>query len=1148
MSLLPKRRVVIAVVGLALLAAFIWYAGPLFAFNRYTPLDSENARMVAILLVVALWAASQLRKRLRVNRASDQLAAAVVRQAPADQPSADAVQLREKFDAGVKRLKQKRRDGHTLYELPWYVMIGAPGSGKTTALVNSGLRFPLEQQMGRQPLQGVGGTRNCEWWFTDEAVLLDTAGRFTTQDSDAAADRAGWAEFLALLKKHRPRRPLNGVIVAVSAENLMVDSPREREDHVEALRRRLDELNRELRVQLPVYLLVTKCDLIAGFSEYFDDFTQEGRAQVWGVTFSYEQTVNGEGIRALPGEFDALVTRLNERLLPRIADERDRRRRTRMFGFPPQFAALRETLMELVTAVFNSTRFDRPVMLRGLYFTSGTQERTPIDRLIGAMSRRFGVAPEAVAPPPGKGKGYFIEQLLREVIIAESGLAGFNLRLEAKQAAAKLGAYVAIAAVTVLAVSALWISYRNNRAFVAEVDAATARLDAVPPSPAGAPLDRVLPRLDAIRQVSDSANRYRDDRRWLTMGWGLYEGRSIGDAAREAYSRELNGALMRTLKERFESALREHVSNPAALFLYLKGYLMLGSPERLDADLVGALADREWQSLYREDNEAANRLSGHFKTLLDNEGGLRPIALDDRLVAQARRSLPFESVPMMMYSDVKQKFADDPRALPLDQASGIGSEHVFRRKSGVPLSQPIEAIYTKPVFKEITTRSALELVTQFTGDRWVWGEDRPLLTASVTLRDDFIRIYEDDYIKAWDAVIADLQLVPLGNLEKTKEALAALGAEASPLRTFLKTVDENTYLTEPAEANPKSEGIKANIDRALGGVIKKAPIPQVQPGLRVTQHFTKIRQLLTGEGGTAKLDGVLEQIRQIQQKLEPVGRGVGQTSPDDPKLMASVKISADALTRSAAPLPPSVGEIVRDLGNRTASVSALGLRMTLEERYRQDVVLECRALTTGHYPFDSSEQDLPLADFAKLFGSGGIFDTFFRNELTDLVDRQDQGWSWKPGVAGASVPLEQFKVAEQLRRMFFPQGAAMPGVTFTITPSELDDRSRRFVLEIDGQVVQFEHGPERMVTIKWPGEKVGSATATFEEHSGSRSPIVFDGPWAWFRLVGAAKLAKETDVRYSLILTSGGHKATLRIDAHSVWNPFRQLGLLKFRC
>jgi type VI secretion system protein ImpL len=291
----------------------------------------------------------------------------------------------------------------------------------------------------------------------------------------------------------------------------------------------------------------------------------------------------------------------------------------------------------------------------------------------------------------------------------------------------------------------------------------------------------------------------------------------------------------------------------------------------------------------------------------------------------------------------------------------------------------------------------------------------------------------------------------------------------------------------------------------------------------------------------------LEQIRQIQQKLEPVGKEVGQTSPDDPKLMASIKLSAEALTRSAAPLPPSVGNIVRDLGNRTASVSALGLRMTLEERYQEDVVQECRVLTAGHYPFFPGGEDLPLADFARLFGSGGLFDTFFRNELADLVDKQDQGWAWKPGVE-ASVPLEKFYFAEQLRRMFFPQGAATPGVTFTITPSELDDKSRRFVLEIDGQVVEYAHGAERMVSIKWPGDKVGSAVATFEEHTGARSPIAFEGAWAWFRLLDAANLAKESEVRYSLTLASGGHKANLRIDAHSVWNPFRQLGLLKFRC
>ncbi len=75
-------------------------------------------------------------------------------------------------------------------------------SGKTTALLNAGLRFPLAAKMGTDPLAGVGGTRLCDWWFAEDAVLIDTAGRYTTRDSDAAADKAGWDAFLNLLKKH----------------------------------------------------------------------------------------------------------------------------------------------------------------------------------------------------------------------------------------------------------------------------------------------------------------------------------------------------------------------------------------------------------------------------------------------------------------------------------------------------------------------------------------------------------------------------------------------------------------------------------------------------------------------------------------------------------------------------------------------------------------------------------------------------------------------------------------------------------------------------------------------------------------------------------------------------------------------------------
>src|SRR6185503_9019767 len=241
------KRTFVILLGLLLITLFIWYAGPYFAFAGFAPRESEFARLVAIGVVIGIWLLWRLMKRLRAYRASDRLLTAVITQ-PQPQVEkartpAEVVKLRERFEEAVSALKEQRRSGHSLYDLPWYVIIGAPGSGKTTALLNSGLKFPLEQRVGKGALRGVGGTRNCDWWFTDEAIFLDTAGRYTTQDSDAASDAVGWSEFLALLRKYRARRPINGVILTINAQDLMVQGAGAREAHVEGARNRLSELH-----------------------------------------------------------------------------------------------------------------------------------------------------------------------------------------------------------------------------------------------------------------------------------------------------------------------------------------------------------------------------------------------------------------------------------------------------------------------------------------------------------------------------------------------------------------------------------------------------------------------------------------------------------------------------------------------------------------------------------------------------------------------------------------------------------------------------------------------------------------------------------------------------------------------------------------
>ena len=142
--------------------------------------------------------------------------------------------------------------------------------------------------MGQASVRGVGGTRNCEWWFAEGAVLIDTAGRYTSQDSDAAIDAAALETFLALLRKSRPRQPLNGVLLTINIEDLLRPSPADRKEHALKLRTRLQELQSRLGVRPPVYVLLTKCDLIAGFHESFGAFNHEEREQVWGFSFPYD--------------------------------------------------------------------------------------------------------------------------------------------------------------------------------------------------------------------------------------------------------------------------------------------------------------------------------------------------------------------------------------------------------------------------------------------------------------------------------------------------------------------------------------------------------------------------------------------------------------------------------------------------------------------------------------------------------------------------------------------------------------------------------------------------------------------------------------------------------------------------------------------
>jgi type VI secretion system protein ImpL len=627
------------ILGAAAWGAFalvVWFAGDTIGIGELRPLDAPWQRALSIAAALAAWLGWEWR-RVRVERrkAARLLEAIALAGAEGDsalRASEELQALRARFVAATAFLKEARftgADGETrrLHQLPWYVFIGAPGSGKTTALVNSGLRFLLGSAQGAPAVQGVGGTRNCDWWFTDEAVLLDTAGRYTTQESDRKADAAAWHGFLGLLKQFRPRVPLNGAIVTVSVSDLMLWTREERLRYAGHVRMRLAELYARLGSRFPVYVMVTKSDLIAGFVEFFGELAAEARARVWGVTFDPAEEAAGANPGArLQAALPALERRLHALSVERLQEERDLQRRAAIYRFPQQFHALAPLVCEFVSLAFAQQQNHEPPMLRGVYFTSGTQEGNPIDRVLGALARSFGLERAAASAAGPSGKAFFIRRLLREVIFPEQGLACEPLQ----RRWGRPWAYAGISG-AVLAVAAAWsASYLNNQTWVAEAQAIAARakdnLAAAAKSEAGEAM--LLDALDALEHLAASAKAP------LTHRFGLSQREKIAAQAQRAYRAALRDALLARAAASLEEGLRRP-PNREALAHALEAYLSLHQEKMPDAARIEAALARLWHLARERRAQLARHLQA---SVAEGRVPLRR-AFDPALVNEARARL-----------------------------------------------------------------------------------------------------------------------------------------------------------------------------------------------------------------------------------------------------------------------------------------------------------------------------------------------------------------------------------------------------------------------------------------------------------------------------------------------------------------------------
>ncbi|MGO1891559.1 MAG: type VI secretion protein IcmF/TssM N-terminal domain-containing protein, partial [Luteimonas sp.] len=333
-----------------------------------------------IVLALVIWGVVWIVRRVQGRRAAKKLDTMVEedteRAVASAKPAAraDTEALRERMLEAVKAIKSSRigvlKGKAALYELPWYVIIGNPAAGKSSAILNSGLKFPFEDNRSNV-IQGIGGTRNCDWYFTTEGIVLDTAGRYSV----SVEDRLEWLTFLDLLKKNRPRAPLNGIIIAASIAELSGSKPEFAIELAKNLRQRVQEITERLEVYAPVYVVFTKADLIAGFTEFFRGMDPSERENVWGATLPFDPGgEKADALSAFDTHFDELADGLREMSLAQMAMARGREVSPGLLTLPLEFVGIKPALRTFIATLFEENPYQYPPVFRGFYFTSALQE------------------------------------------------------------------------------------------------------------------------------------------------------------------------------------------------------------------------------------------------------------------------------------------------------------------------------------------------------------------------------------------------------------------------------------------------------------------------------------------------------------------------------------------------------------------------------------------------------------------------------------------------------------------------------------------------------------------------------------------------------------------------------------------------------
>lgn len=910
---LTDSRVLVAI-GIAALAACLLIGADLVGIDPIWALIAG----LGLLACWGIWWA--IRRHIR-GRAARQLGEAII---PGEDALAqggpggagDMAVLRKNMLEAIATIKTSKlgltRGAAALYELPWYMIIGNPAAGKSSAIARSGLSFPIP---GNKALQGVGGTRNCDWFFTTDGILLDTAGRYSVQDQVQETDRAEWFSFLDLLKKHRKKAPINGILIAVSVAELVAGPTSASHELAKSLRTRVQELTERLGVHAPVYVVFTKADLVAGFTDFFAETERAERDRIWGATLRYNRRSASQDVLGFFDQhFDELYDGLKEMSLANMGANRSTQMRPGVFTFPLEFAAIKTPLRAFLSTLFEENTYQFKPVFRGFYFTSALQEGSVQDLSSKRVASRFDLAlREQKGGEVAEQSGYFLLDLFRKVIFADKDLVRRYTNPSAARwkVAAFFGATILLGA----ALGGWSWSYMGNRQLVANVQS---DLDKVARLQAGrTDLQSRLEALDILQDRIEQLEKYRKDKPWA-LGFGLYQGEALERKLRDEYFAGVRTVMVEPVTAALEGMLAEVNANASQLtpatpdaasahlvsaqgspagappaqagsgqyqsvsatsvadaYNALKTYLMLGDKSHAEPGHLNDQLTRYWRTwleanrgnMPREQmiRSAERLLTFHLSQVNDPAWPQMTLKLSllDSTREHLRRVVRGTPARERVYNDIKTRAATRFPAVTVARIVGEQDHTLVAGSHAVSGAFTREA-WNKYVLGAIRDASSSEAQSADWVLKTVSKDDLTLEGSPEQIQKALIELYKAEYAREWLKFVQGVAIADLKGFDGSVQAMNRLGdPQTSPIAKLLRTIYDETVWDNPGALGA---GL-SKTERGFADWFKEVILRRAPSDARTLANTVDPAALLGGQGagpigrefaGVARLVGVKE--------------------------------------------------------------------------------------------------------------------------------------------------------------------------------------------------------------------------------------------------------------------------------------------------